>query len=218
MALFNFKFKKSDVQNNWKTASAVSLALLAALGVGLTCAFFPPALGFVAGITLFGAAPFAGLASMSVVAASFAAAGIAAAAVFAASAVVNAVTKLSNLFDNLFRTKKTHITNFKHEHIVNDGFGNNGFSFNNPLKGLGSKLHSHPSKKVEKDLPKAANEEDTLHRSTAKTDAPSIVVSPTRTTPEVKDLGQSTNRYTTYQPAEVQTDVVQTEESKLVIK
>ncbi|WP_131781929.1 hypothetical protein [Legionella gresilensis] len=124
MALFKFKAPEINfrnfLKNNWKSAAAIGGAVVGAVGVGALCLFFPPAIPFIAGITIFGAAPFAGLASMSVVAASFAAAGIAAAAAVGFSAVVNAVTKVSNLMDNLFRTKKTHITDFPNERIVSE--------------------------------------------------------------------------------------------------
>ncbi|STX30210.1 Uncharacterised protein [Legionella beliardensis] len=114
MALIN----RRTIQNNWKLWAALGLTGLAALGVGLTCAFFPPAIPAIAGISIFGFKAFAGLTTMSVVAASFSGAGIAAAATLIGAGLINGLTKVSNLFDNLFKTKKTHVTDMARESIV----------------------------------------------------------------------------------------------------
>lgn len=114
MAIIN----KNTVRNNWKYFAAGGIALVAALTVGLTCAFFPPAIPFIAGIGVFGYAPFAALASMSVVGASFAASGIAAFISLVVCAAINTVITSANAIDNKARTQKTHITDDAHEMIV----------------------------------------------------------------------------------------------------
>ncbi|STX52896.1 Uncharacterised protein [Legionella busanensis] len=187
MALFKFKTPEINfrnfLKNNWKSAAAIGLTVAGAVGVGLLCAFFPPAIPFIAGITVFGVAPFAGLASMSVVAASFAAAGIAAAAVVGFSAIVNAVTKISNLLDNLFRSKKTHVTDFKHEEIVTTAS-----PFNNPA--LKRNSHGHDSNAANNST---LGEEEPLIRKGGRP----VEITPPTTAPitKVEDLGTTNKRY-----------------------
>ncbi|MGQ3889167.1 hypothetical protein ACQUW5_09075 [Legionella sp. CNM-1927-20] len=210
MALFKFRTPdRNFIKNNWKTISATSLALLAAVGVGVTCAFFPPAIPFIAGLSFFGFKAFAGLSAMSVIAASFSSAGIAAAAVVAGSAIVNALTKVSNLLDNLFRTKKTHITDFKREEIVVTGSPYSS-------RALGSK-----SAKVS-----ILEEEEPLLRTdkSAKIDTsrtPGVTVTPNNSTStsRIEDLGTSSNQFTFHQPvpAEVKTNVTVKKDSELVV-
>ena len=87
------------VRRNWRLTSAIILIIAAALTVGLLVAFFPPVLAFIAGISLFGVAPFVALSSMSLIAASFASAGIAAATMFALTALFNVVYSCTKWLD-----------------------------------------------------------------------------------------------------------------------
>lgn len=91
---------------HWKLMAALLLAAAAAITVGLLVAFFPPALPFIVGLSAFGWAPFAALATMSTVAASFAAAGIAAASVLVASALYNVVVGATNALNAWITPKK----------------------------------------------------------------------------------------------------------------
>lgn len=209
------RISKYTIKNNWKPIAAGGLTVLAGLVTGLTCAFFPPAIPAIAGISIFGTQIFAGLSTMSVASAAFSAAGIGAAATLIASALINAVTKIANLFDNLFRTKKTHITDFPNEIIIPA----KGPSPYNHTSLNGNNIHKHGSVKSETKVsaPPAANQD--LRRNPNLEEVKQARQTPFIGTPITKDMGKTTNQNTFYQevPAVEKTTVTTETESTLLV-
>jgi hypothetical protein len=93
------------LRRHWMIMSALAIAAAAALTVGLVVALAAPALPFLIGLSVFGVAPFAFLATMSIPAAAATMAGIAAGAALAGAAVYDSLYFITSKLDKLFALK-----------------------------------------------------------------------------------------------------------------
>jgi hypothetical protein len=89
------------MREHWMLALGIALVIAAIIAVSIACAFAAPAvIAFFSGLSAFGFAPFAAIATWSTVAASAACVGIVAAAVALSSALFNLVYTITNALNN----------------------------------------------------------------------------------------------------------------------
>lgn len=97
------------IRRHWMILSALAIAATAALVVGLVAGLVAPVLPFLVGLTVFGFAPLAFLATMSLPAAAATVAGIAAGVALAGAALFDALYFITRKLDKLLTPKESYM-------------------------------------------------------------------------------------------------------------
>lgn len=143
------------LRNHWKLVSAVALAFVAAVTVFFLVIFFPPALPFIAGLSAFGFAPFAGLLTIPLYAAAVASAALAAVATLMASTVFNILVLCSNILNTAIKPKERSVIDELGELSSDD--------FDGSYSGLNNSMGSKPKKSCCNPFSKSSKDEEDLH-------------------------------------------------------
>jgi hypothetical protein len=140
------------MRRHWKFTAAIILALVAAIVIGALCAtpVGAPIVAGIAGLSLFGAVPFAAIGTMGLAAAAACCAGLSAAAVLAASLVFDVLVFAANKLSQWIEPKK--------------GSGDSGFrpsrdDSRDQMSSLRRREHRHPSEGRTLEDPAASSRE-----------------------------------------------------------